>query len=281
MNVSAGLATDTLTSMKTRGAWSGLWLLSMTAGAFVAGAGALPSAGCSGGVETEDPSDAGADGPVVILDGGGSIPSPPDGASLCPQGACNFQTNAGCTPPQGCVPYPDGQGNAPPTCINTSAQGTSGASCQTLDQCAPGYICAGAVCRKLCCGGDWTGCPAGESCIQGLSISDGNGGAVQTGAMLCLPVNYCDALEPANGCAAGTACQIVDPTGATACFAEGSGGQGEPCPCQGGFLCVDSECRRLCKAVDSGGEPSCQDGEGVCVHFNRDPPGVGECTPQE
>ena len=41
------------------------------------------------------------------------------------------------------------------------------------------------------------------------------------------------------------------------------------------------ECRRLCKAVEGGGEPSCKEGEGVCVHFHRDPPGVGECTPYE
>jgi hypothetical protein len=30
--------------------------------------------------------------------------------------------------------------------------------------------------------------------------------------------------------------------------------------------------------VEGGGEPACKEGEGICVHFNRDPPGVGECT---
>jgi hypothetical protein len=252
----------------------------MAAGAVLAGAGALPSAGCKGGVETEDPADGGAEEGGVILDGGGTIPMPPNGASLCPQGACNYQTNAGCAAAETCAPIPDGAGNVAPACI-PAGQGASGASCQSADQCAPGHLCAGGTCRKLCCGADWTGCASEtEHCIQNLSIADGNGGVVKTGAMLCLPVNYCDALDPYSACGTpGTACLIVDPTGATACVGEGSGAAGAACPCKGGFLCVDGECRRLCKAVEGGGEPSCQEGEGVCVHFHRDPPGVGECTP--
>jgi hypothetical protein len=105
---------------------------------------------------------------------------------------------------------------------------------------------------------------------------------------LCFPVDNCNALDPAS-CAAvqpGTTCQIVDPTGATSCLAEKKGGAGESCPCKGGFLCVlqdpktsISSCRRLCKAVAGGGDPSCPPAEGVCVHFTRDPDGVGECTP--
>lgn len=266
--------------MKTRGALSSLWLVSLAAGALAAGAGMIPAAGCSGGVvETEDPTDAGADGPEVILDGGGTLPTPPDGASLCPQGACNYQTNAGCDATQTCAPTSGGAGVVP-ACIPAGA-GATGAACAKLDECAPGHLCAGGACRKLCCGGDWTGCPSGESCIQGLSVSDGNGGSIKTGAMLCLPVNTCDALDPYTGCAPGDACQIADPTGATACFEEGSGGQGAPCPCKGGFLCVEGACRRLCKAVEGGGEPSCQEGEGICVHFQRDPQGVGECTPPD
>lgn len=280
MNAPDAAATDTLGRMKTLVAYYRLGLLSMAACAAAAAVGTLPSAGCKGGVETDDPADAGADGPDVILDGGGDAAVPPDGASLCPQGACNYQTNAGCGAAETCAPYPDGAGDAPPTCI-AAGQGASGAACQSLDACAPGLLCAGGACRKLCCGKDWTGCADGESCIQGLSLSDGNGGTIKTGAMLCLPVNTCDALDPYAGCAAGTACQIADPTGATACLQEGGGAQGEPCPCKGGFLCVEGACRRLCKAVEGGGDPACEAGEGVCVHFVRDPAGVGECTPQD
>lgn len=239
------------------------------------------AAGCGGGSESI-PSDAGADGgPVVILDGGGTIPTPPDGPSLCPgTGACNYQTNAGCTATQTCVPVPDQSGGVPPTCVN-AGQGTSGAVCQTFEQCAPGYLCAGGQCYKTCCGGDWSGCPsAAEHCIQKLSLKNNDGLTVATGAMLCVPVNTCDALDPASCPVAGQTCQIVDPTGATLCLPEGSGDSGEACPCKGGFLCVDKECRRLCKAVEGGGEPLCEDGEGVCIHYQRDPQGVGECTPE-
>src|SRR5262245_59486930 len=104
---------------------------------------------------------------------------------------------------------------------------------------------------------------------------------VDTGAFLCFPVNYCSALDPSS-CAAiepGTTCQIVDPTGATACYPEGTGGSGQACPCKGGFTCVKDSCRRLCKAVAEDDEPSCQPGEGRCAHFTKDPPDVGECTP--
>ena len=136
----------------------------------------------------------------------------------------------------------------------------------------------------------WIGIPLPSDFTQtcgvpfaSLVFGDGMGGTIQTGAMLCAPINTCDALTPASCGKPGTACEIVDPTGATACVTEGAGGAGEPCPCKGGFTCIaggsGSTCRRLCKAVEGGGEPYCQAGEGVCVHFNRDPPGVGECTP--
>ena len=41
----------------------------------------------------------------------------------------------------------------------------------------------------------------------------------------------------------------------------------------GGQTCV-----RLCKAVTGGGAPRSSN-EGICTHYTRDPPGVGECQP--
>lgn len=237
-------------------------------------------AGCTGGTETI-PSDAGADGSTVILDGGGDIPSPPDGESACPQGACNYQSNMGCTGQQTCFPTVDGNGQVVPTCQPAGAVPPGGA-CAAQTDCGPGSLCVQSVCRKLCCGGDWTGCNSDtEHCIQGLSISNGNGGTVASGAMLCLPIDTCDALDPESCPLEGQSCLIVDPTGATACVQPGTGEQGDACPCKGGFLCVAKECRRLCKAVEGGGEPGCEAGEGICVHYNRDPQGVGECTPTD
>src|SRR4029079_14246227 len=177
-----------------------------------------------------------------------------------------------------CVPALMADNTAVTSC-EPAGPGASGAACGAWTDCAAGYICAGGACRKLCCGGDWTGCASpDEHCIQTLQLKGSGGVIVSTGAMLCFPVNTCNALDPSSCSAPGTTCQIVDPTGATACFAEGTGGSLDPCPCKGGFLCVSGQCRRLCKAVEGGGDPSCQAGEGVCVHFNRDPPSVGECT---
>jgi hypothetical protein len=175
-----------------------------------------------------------------------------------------------------CAPsYTDGK----PICEPAGATPLGGACTSWLD-CAPGAICPDGFCRKLCCGRDWTGCTQGEHCIGKLTVQL-DGGVVDPGAFLCLPVNTCSALDPAS-CAAtkpGTTCQIVDPTGVTACFPEGTGAAGQACPCKGGFTCVNNGCRRLCKAVEGGGEPSCPATEGRCVHFVRDPAEVGECTP--
>jgi hypothetical protein len=248
--------------------------------------------GC--GTGDTDPPDASMDGGSTprdpILDGGGEIPPPPNGANLCPTGVCNYQTQSGCSPdggPVSCVPLPAGSGVAP-ACERAGSR-TAGATCSQWTDCAPGMICADNKCRKLCCGRDWTGCgTSAEHCLRPLEILVNNA-PVTTNAFLCYPVNVCDALVPAS-CGSvdaadrGTTCQIANPTGATACLPEGVGGVGSTCPisgpgCKGGFTCVEGGCRRLCRAVAGGGEPSCPVEEGICVHFNRDPPGVGECTP--
>lgn len=241
------------------------------------------AAGCGGGGTETNPFDAGADGgPEIILDGGGAVAQPPDGPAACP-GACNYQTNAGCQPNETCFPFVSGN-TSTPGCAPAGA-GANGAACATVADCGPGFLCTSAqngVCRKLCCGGDWTGCAdPNERCAQKLSVKDPNGASVATDAMLCVPANNCDALQPASCPVPGKTCQIIDGTGATLCVNEGTGDQGEACPCKGGFVCVAKACRRLCKAVEGGGEPYCQDGEGICVHYNRDPQGVGECTPQD
>lgn len=251
----------------------------------------LLAAGCEYGTpDTDVPMkfDAGPEGGVVvILDGGGAPATPPDGASACPQGLCNYQTGTGCpaaTP--ACLPLVS-NGAASPAC-SPAGTGKTGTACTQQSECAPGYFCAEGQCRKLCCGGDWTGCDsAAEHCLKRLDYSDGMGGVIATGAMLCYPVDTCDALVPASCKDPGTACLIADATGATACLPPGPGGAGDPCPCQGGFACVSDApdatptCHRLCGAVEGGAPPYCQEGEGVCVHHTRDPAGVGECVKWE
>lgn len=254
------------------------WLV----GAAIFAVGCGPSTGdtTSGGAV-----DAGPDVVVVVLDGGGAPATPPDGASLCPQGGiCNYQTGAGCPADHpSCIPLSDAASDPAPGCT-VAGPGANGAACALASDCAAGFLCANAACRKLCCGGDWTGCSSpSEHCLEHLVYSSPIVGTKDTKAMLCMPVNTCDALVPSSCTQPGTTCQLADPTGATACLFEGQGAAGEACPCKGGFACIvgdkGGECRRLCKAVEGGGEPYCQSGEGICTHFTRDPSGVGECTP--
>jgi hypothetical protein len=246
-------------------------------------------AGCSGSTsDTAIPlGDAGPDGGAdVILDGGGTLPTPPDGGGLCPPGECDYQTGVGCpaTAPA-CIPALSGTTVAP--ACEPAGTGTTGVPCTQAANCAAGYTCSSdGQCHKLCCGGDWTGCDSpSEHCIVALSYAGPNGSAIATGAMLCYPVNTCNALTPSSCTTAGTLCQIVDPTGATACLPpSGKGITGDPCPCEAGFACLTepdagtSTCARLCGAVAGGAPPYCQEGEGTCTHYVNDPSGVGVCV---
>jgi hypothetical protein len=252
-------------------------------------AGSTGFAGCSNSGESVDGgTQTGGDGASrePILDGGGIVPPPPDGAAQCPASTtCNYQTGQGCPATQTCEPSnTDGK----PTCTPAGSK-QSGETCTPGGtECAPGMVCAGGACRKICCGvsgmlKDWSACPPNEHCLLDFKVQLATQ-VVDTGAFLCYPVNNCSALDPGScaSIAPGTTCQIADATGATACLSEGSGGAGAACPCKGGFACVSSNminsCRRLCKAVVGGGDPACPPSEGRCVHFNRDPDGVGECT---
>ncbi len=251
---------------------------------FLLGLPALLALACNGS-SPDQPAEAGAgsDAPMtVILDGGGVIPDPPNGESACPAGACNYQTQSGCADPTpACRPNPVGAGLTP-GCWSAGTA-VSGEPCPGgWPDCVRGTICVLGACRTLCCGGDWSACPSGESCIRQLDVPVADA-AVSSGADLCFPVGTCDVLDPASCTEPGRACQIVDPTGSVACAPAGSGDVGAECgtaaPCSAGQSCVGGACRRLCRAVAGGGEPSCPASEGICVHFNRDPTGVGECTP--
>jgi hypothetical protein len=150
-------------------------------------------------------------------------------------------------------------------------------------------FCFERACRKLCCGGDWSGCDEGESCIRQLSVrlddmmSDA-GVVVDANVDLCFPIDTCDVFET-DSCddEPGRECRIVDPTGAVACAPDSNIGLGEPCDvvnqCDQGLHCVDNRCRALCRAESCDEEPSCENADDICVHFDRDPDGVGECTP--
>jgi hypothetical protein len=250
---------------------------------------ALLFVGCSG--ESSKSSTPPVTDGGVVLDGGGVIPDPPDGAAACQSAICNYQTQD-CANGATCIPVeqPPATGPWPPGCF---APGTkaAGESCSTWTECVLGHFCVGisssgpGVCRKLCCGGDWSACPPSESCYRPVQlVRPGSGEIVESDAYVCAPADSCDPLNPSDCAALNETCQIVDPIGHAACLPEGTAGPGESCAtenCQGGSICTGQKCRRLCKAAAGGGEPSCPPSEGVCIHFAHDPAGVGECTPIE
>lgn len=210
-----------------------------------------------------------------VVDGGGTVDPPPNGAEACASPACNYQTNAGCASGATCHPAVAGA-DVVPEC-QPAGPGKPGEPCE-WGGCGAGLFCAEGICRQLCCDGDWSVCPEGESCHRRLSVTVA-GEPVPTGASVCSPVGDCSPFEKGS-CPPGLQCHVVDSRGSLACVVGGSGAAGEACPCAEGFVCVeagrDGECRRLCDAL--GGEPKCPLAEGFCVHFHRNDPRIGECT---
>ncbi len=242
----------------------------------------LGLAGACGTAESTTTTDDATSCPKLVLDAVHGIDDPPDGAAACAAGDCNYQTQTGCADDQACRP----QFNATDVEVHPGceAAGTAeaGQACTAQSDCARGAYCAAGTCRKLCCGADWTACDAGESCIRGLDVRAG-GEVISAEAGLCFPVNDCDPLD-SNSCAdePSRECKIVDPTGAVACAPRSNAELGEECApptvCKQGATCVGQRCVKLCRFAECG-EPSCTEAEGTCVHFLRDPEGVGECTP--
>lgn len=220
----------------------------------------------------------------VVLDGGGGIPAPPNGGSSCAEGTCNYQTQAGCPTHLACRPqFPAGSSEVTPGC-EAAGTGRAGEACENSSACARGNFCVGGTCRKMCCGGDWSACDAGESCIRQFFVAFG--ARREHAVDLCFPVGTCDLFDP-QSCADESTdipreCKIVDPTGAVACAPASTRGFGDPCSppdvCAQGLTCVGERCVRLCK-TEVCAEPGCLADEGPCVHFDRDPEGVGECAP--
>jgi hypothetical protein len=240
-----------------------------------------------------------------IYFGGGTPPDPPDGASLCPAGTCNYQSQQGCPANQTCFPHYDARSNSVVATCGAVGTQKSGQPCGGEGQfCARGLICVDGACAKACCGGDYSACGAGESCIrQAVAFQTPSDAGVpgkviayDEGLGTCAPVGNCDLLN-STSCAGDTkrpVCRIVDPTGAVACSPEGDRDVGDDCDadhqCHAGQHCagnsdestpsaVSTKCVKLCRFGDCTGKPACGASEGFCVHFQRDPAGVGECTP--
>jgi hypothetical protein len=206
---------------------------------------------------------------------------PPDGAAACATGDCNYQTQDGCADDEACRP----QFNATDVEVHPGCEAAgaavSGDACQVQGDCARGLYCVLGTCHKFCCGADWSACDEGESCFRSLDVKAG-GKVIAAGAGLCFPVGTCDPLT-GSGCEDDPSreCKIVDPTGAVACAPRSNADIGDACApptvCKQGLSCVGGYCTKLCAYAECA-EPACSEAEGSCVHFLRDPEGVGECT---
>lgn len=219
--------------------------------------------------------------PPLVEDTRLQVEDPPDGASACGAGDCNYQTQAGCPDDQACRP----QFNAtePEVHAGCEAAGSaeSGDACAAQSDCARGLYCALGTCHKMCCNGDWSACDTGQSCIRSVDVLAG-GEVIPADVDLCFPVGTCDPLD-GSGCEdePGRECKLVDPTGAVACAPLSDADVGDSCEpptvCKQGLSCVGGYCTRLCRYAQCG-QPACGEGEGTCVHFRRNPEGIGECT---
>lgn len=236
------------------------------------------------------------------------LPAAPDGASLCPPGICNYQTQKGCSVGETCAPHVDTNVTTQvktviPAC-RLAGQRAKGEPCSdtstsAAEQCGPGLICAEKTCHRPCCGRDWSACDPGESCIHQANIALDKTTTEYTGADLCFAVGTCNVLDLEACKAQGQTCRIADPVADVACMPPSALVAGDVCdndkPCGAGLHCVEDAsgaadkspmcsgtnpctCRHLCPWGDCNIN-TCSLNEGVCVHFNRDPLGVGECTP--
>jgi hypothetical protein len=225
-----------------------------------------------------------------IYYGGGVVPPPPDGASLCAPGACNYQTQEGCTQDQTCyLKIDQAAATVIPAC-RPAGKLPKGSPCDAkatalAERCERGLFCSTTGCRKLCCGADWSACDPGESCIRTLVVELPDA-SVPANADLCLPVNDCDPLDPSACKEQGRVCRIADPVGNVACMPASNLVAGDPCDaahqCGSGLSCTRSSptaqgiCHHLC-AFGPCVPDTCGD-EGTCVHFGRNPDGIGECV---
>ncbi|MFC1642805.1 hypothetical protein ACFL5O_08995 [Myxococcota bacterium] len=215
--------------------------------------------------------------PWVVLDAGDPAPTPPDGASLCPPGECNFQTQTGCDQGLACVATLSG--NKGIASCKPPGQTPEGGNCEEQTDCAEGLACAGGSCRTLCCGHDWSVCPTGQSCFRGLWLQR-DGVQADTGASVCFPVDDCDVFDP-DACGEDRICSIASLRADVACMPTGAVATGKPCrssnDCAREHVCAEERCVKLCRAEEDAETRPCAGENEVCVHYKTNPPGVGQC----
>ena len=206
---------------------------------------------------------------------------------MCPSGECDLVAN-GCPAGQGCYFLASAMGAPPAPVCQPSGIGITDGACMTYTDCAPGFICQGAItgtpgaCEKYCCDlGSSANCPAGAMCSVVLTDTAGN----PTGAALCRSAANCGIFG--TDCAAGQGCYLSGGDGTTDCAMAGTLTTGATCmftnDCAAGYSCLGpgggtSTCRKLCDTVDM--DPACTGAGETCVSLGIPAPlsNVGACT---
>lgn len=235
----------------------------------------------AGNTDTGTPNpDASTDVDGGDVDGGTGIDSGPS-PSMCPPGACNVETNAGCdaTMGEGCYWGRDPDtGETSAMCV-AAGGGAAGSPCEFVNSCREGHLCFEGICRPVCCGSD-ASCSVGDICLR-TTLPDGTPGML--GA--CATPSGCDVVQQ-TGCDGSTACYVVSGDGSALCIAAPDPGvpTGGSCAalneCVPGNVCLGDPgvCRRACNPMAATSE--CPGGF-RCANVGGWPATLGGCVPME
>jgi hypothetical protein len=148
-----------------------------------------------------------------------------------------------------------GDGGIGPACLPiTSPPGGDGATCESGEQCAPGFDCVAGVgqptgdktCRHYCCSGS---CKGHGSQGGGMTFCDiQNLVDVNDKAPVCMPLKRCK-LFGVGECAVTETCAVVTESGDTGCI--GIGDQ------QAGLSCDDTHCAAKLTCLGQPGSRKC------------------------
>lgn len=201
--------------------------------------------------------------------------------TMCPAGACDLVTNAGCPAGDGCYFAAMAAGEPPtPLCAPAGTLG-DGAACDSANACQEGFICVGdpGTCRRICCGDNDDHCDpttTGQLCL--INIVDAEG--MPTGVGACQLPDDCDPIEQ-TGCMSPEAC-FPSGEGAFTCAMPGPGTQDDSCEdegCAAGFLCINGASGAVCAEIcdRSVAEPTC-DGAGLTCNGLTGYDEIGVCV---
>ena len=210
----------------------------------------------------------------TVCQGGFCAPTSCDPAcevgEQCIDGECQCGEGAACAAGQVCEGGACRVPGCAPTCASGEACVGDSCRCGSGPSCGADQQCRDGSCAPIACS---PSCAASERCVGG-SCRCGSGPAC-SGAQQCIggscttstacSESPCRLVSPQCGCAAGQSCDVR--SSVQACFAAGTGTEGQPCandtnPCAPGLTCTGSPgyCVYYCRTdsdCPSGGGSIC------------------------